>query len=219
MTTNDDITLRPGTADDPARIAELVWSTGAVSYDYIFGGRARFDRFVGRSWETSDTYFGHSEGTVAVHRGEVVGVEMGFDGARSYRTRANVDAVATSLIADGAVDSADLPGVLARADKASYLNPHVPDHAYYVLALAVVPAVRGSGVGARLLRHAMERGRRLGCRELHLDVLSDNPAVAFYRAHGLATMAETIAPEPCRAHGIPMEMRMVRALAAARRAL
>jgi ribosomal protein S18 acetylase RimI-like enzyme len=210
--TTDDITLRPGSAEGGARITELVWSTGAVSYDYIFGGRARFDRFVGCSWESPGTYFGHSEATVAVRDGEVVGVEIGFDGARNYRTRANVGPVAASLMTEGTLDATDLTGVIERADKASYLNPYVPDHAYYVLALAVVPAVRGSGVGARLLRHALERGRRLGCRELHLDVLSDNPAVAFYRAHGLVTMAETIAPGPCRAHGIPMEMRMVRPL-------
>lgn len=210
--TTTDITLRPGFPDGAARIAELVWSTGAVSYDYIFGGRARFERFVARSWETPDTYFGHSEATIAIRGGEVVGVEIGSDGARNYRTRANVGPVAASLMAEGALDVADLGGVVERADKASYLNPYVPEHAYYVLALAVVPAVRGSGVGAMLLRNAMERGRRLGCRELHLDVLSDNPAVAFYRAHGLVTMAETIAPEPCRAHGIPMEMRMVRRL-------
>lgn len=210
--TTDDITLRPGSPEAGVRIAELVWSTGAVSYDYIFGGRAGFHRFVARSWETADTYFGHSEATVAVRGGEVLGVEIGFDGARNYRTRANVGPVAASLMAEGALDTAGLTGVIERAEKAGYLNPFVPDHAYYVLALAVVPAVRGSGVGARLLRHAMERGRRLGCRELHLDVLSDNPAVAFYRAHGLVTMAETIAPEPCRAHGIPMEMRMVRPL-------
>lgn len=210
--TTDDITLRPGSPEAGARIAELVWSTGAVSYDYIFGGRGRFDRFVSRSWETPDTYFGHSEATVAVRDGEIVGVEIGADGARNYRTRANVGPVAASLMTDGALDAIELTGVIERADNASYLNPYVPDHAYYVLALAVVPSVRGSGVGARLLRHAMERGRRLGCRELHLDVLSDNPAVAFYRAHGLVTMAETIAPEPCRAHGIPMEMRMVRPL-------
>ena len=48
-----------------------------------------------------------------------------------------------------------------------------------------------------------------GCHALHLDVLSDNRRSRFYRAHGLVTMAETIAPEPCRQHGVPMEMRMV----------
>jgi ribosomal protein S18 acetylase RimI-like enzyme len=152
-----------------------------------------------------ETYFAHTEATLAVRDGEVVGLEIGFEGVRNYRTRANLSAVAAAL-----TDDADaLAAVFERAELASYLNPLVPESAYYVLALAVIPGLRGAGVGARLLAHAMERGRQAGCRALHLDVLSDNPAVGFYRAHGLVTMAETIAPEPCRTHGVPMEMRMV----------
>jgi ribosomal protein S18 acetylase RimI-like enzyme len=122
-------------------------------------------------------------------------------------------ACGAQLAADGAVTEAELRGVVERADVASYLNPHVPDAAYYVLALAVTDDVRGAGVGAALLENAMARGRRAGCRTLHLDVLSDNPAVGFYRSHGLETMAETVAPGPCREHGVPMELRMVTMLA------
>ncbi len=209
MPDSSDITLAAGTPDHPARIAELVWSTGSASYAYIFGARDRFDHFVGRAWQAAESYFGHTEATIALRGGEVVGVEIGFDGARNYRTRANMTPVGASLIADGSVGTEDLIGVLERAEKASYLNPYVPDSASYVLALAVVPELRGSGLGARLLRNAFERGRRAGCATLHLDVLSDNPAVGFYRAHGLVTVAETIAPEPCREHGVPMELRMV----------
>ncbi len=212
MTSIDEVVLTRAATAEPDRIPDLVWSTGPASYRYIFGHRARFDRLLVRSWETPDTYFGHTEATVAVHGGRVVGLEIGYDGARSYRTRANLGAVTAGLVAEGALGSDELAALLLRADQASYLNPYVPDHAYYVLALAVVPELRGTGVGARLLANAVERGRRLGCRELHLDVLSDNPAVAFYRAHGLVTMAETIAPEPCRSHGVPMELRMVRPL-------
>ena len=209
MNDSERIELVAGTPEHAERIADLVWSTGPASYAYIFGSRARFERFVARAWQTPETYFGHTEGTVALRRGEAVGIEIGFDGARNYRTRANMTPVAATLVRDGGLTSDELAGVVARAEKASYLNPYVPDSAYYVLALAVAPALRRTGLGARLLRHAAERGRRAGCRALHLDVLSDNPAVAFYRAHGLVTVAETIAPEPCREHGVPMEMRMV----------
>jgi ribosomal protein S18 acetylase RimI-like enzyme len=209
MTNQTAIALAPGVPIDSARIAELVWSTGPTSYTYIFGDRRRFDGFVGRAWQTAESYFGHTEATVALRDGEIVGLEIGFDGARNYRTRGNLTAVAASLLDDGSLTPDELGAVLERADQASYLNPFVPDTAYYVLALAVIPELRGTGIGDRLLANAMERGRRLGCRTLHLDVLSDNPAVGFYRAHGLVTKAETIAPEPCRAHGVPMEMRMV----------
>jgi ribosomal protein S18 acetylase RimI-like enzyme len=209
MHDSDSIELVPGMPEHADRVTDLVWSTGPASYRYIFGERGRFDRFVGRAWQTPVTYFGHTEATVAMRRGEVVGLEIGFDGARNYRTRANLTPVATALTLEGAVSPDDLAGVFARAELASYLNPYVPDSAYYILALAVVPELRGTGVGARLLDHAVAKGTRLGCQALHLDVLSDNPAVEFYRAHGLVTTAETIAPEPCRQHGVPMEMRMV----------
>jgi ribosomal protein S18 acetylase RimI-like enzyme len=208
MTASTPITLAAGTPAQAARVADLVWSTGSSSYDYIFGARDRFARFVGRSWETAGTTFGHTEATVALRDGEVVGLEIGYDGARSSRVRAGLGAVSRALVAEGALDPGELAALLERADKASWLNPHVPDSAYYVLALAVIPELRGTGVGARLLAHAGERGRRAGCRVLHLDVLSDNPAVTFYRARGLVTVAETVAPEPHR-HGVPMEMRMV----------
>ena len=58
------------------------------------------------------------------------------------------------------------------------------------------------------LQRAIDRARAGGYRALHLDVLSDNPAVGLYTAMGLTCVAETIAPDPCRVHGIPMEMRM-----------
>lgn len=201
--------LADGTPAQRDAITGLVWSTGPASYAYIFGNRATFDVFVGASWITPETYFGHTEATVALRDGRVVGVEIGFDGARNYRTKANLAAVSAGLVGDGRLRMAELDGVLERADAASYLNPFVPSSAYYVLALAVTDDVRGTGVGAALLAHAVTRARRAGCRTLHLDVLSDNPAVGFYRARGLTTMAETVAPGPCREHGVPMELRMV----------
>jgi ribosomal protein S18 acetylase RimI-like enzyme len=207
MPNHHSVQLAAGTTGHSGAIAELVWSTGPSSYSYIFGDRRRFDAFLERSWLTPDTYFGHTEATVALCDGRVAGVEIGFTGGRNYDTKDNLAVVSAELVARGLVDADDLSGILARADKASYLNPFVPRHAYYVLALAVVPAMRGSGLGAKLLANAMGKGAAAGCRELHLDVLSDNDAVGFYRARGLETACETIAPEPHRA-GVPMEMRM-----------
>jgi ribosomal protein S18 acetylase RimI-like enzyme len=207
MPSQPAVQLVPGTTDHRAAIADLVWSTGPSSYLYIFGDRARFDAFVERSWLTPDTYFGHTEATVAVCEGRVVGLEIGSTGARNYETKGNLAAVSLALLEQAVLTQQELAAVLARADKASYLNPFVPGHAYYVLALAVAPAMRGTGLGAKLLANAMKKSRASGCRELHLDVLSDNDAVGFYRTRGLETAVESIAPEPHR-HGVPMEMRM-----------
>jgi GNAT superfamily N-acetyltransferase len=213
MPNADTVQLVPGTVEHRSAIADLVWSTGPSSYSYIFGERGRFDAFIESSWLTPATYFGHTEATVAMCDGRVAGVEIGFAGHRNYETKDNLAVVSADLVAKGLVTSDDLVRILTRADKASYLNPFVPGHAYYVLALAVVPGMRGTGLGARLLANAMEKGRAAGCRELHLDVLSDNDAVGFYRARGLETAVESIAPEP-HACGVPMEMRMTMPLAA-----
>lgn len=48
----------------------------------------------------------------------------------------------------------------------------------------LVPAVRGQGLGTRVMHALMAEARRLGCRAIHLEVLPDNPAAALYRRLG-----------------------------------
>ncbi|MAE94299.1 MAG: hypothetical protein CL910_06530 [Deltaproteobacteria bacterium] len=102
------------------------------------------------------------------------------------------------------------------AGRASYKNdfqlPRMAADAYYVLALANRPEARGRGVGRQLLQHAIDGAREQGYRTLHLDVLSDNPAVGFYERMGFTCMAETRCPELNEKEGIPMEKRMVLSL-------
>ena len=90
---------------------------------------------------------------------------------------------------------------------ASYLNAAIPSSVYYIHALAVKESQRGKGIGAKLLQHAIDKAKQAGLRALHLDVLSDNPAVVFYRSLGFDCLVETTAPVPLQ-HGVPMEMRM-----------
>jgi ribosomal-protein-alanine N-acetyltransferase len=53
-----------------------------------------------------------------------------------------------------------------------------------LLLLAVSPGSQRRGVGASLLEHFIEHGRRSGVRRLHLEVRDGNPAVAMYQAFG-----------------------------------
>lgn len=50
--------------------------------------------------------------------------------------------------------------------------------------LYVRPAERRSGVGARLLRHAVEFARENGAEYLTLETAKDNPAQRLYEAEG-----------------------------------
>lgn len=58
------------------------------------------------------------------------------------------------------------------------------------------------------MQNALSRARAAGAPALHLDVLSDNPAVDFYRSFGLECAVESKAPIPF-ANGVPIEYRMV----------
>jgi ribosomal protein S18 acetylase RimI-like enzyme len=117
--------------------------------------------------------------------------------------------VATGLIGRDGATEADIQALAERAEIASFMNPHVPEDCSYILVVSVPEAARGRGAGRALIDHEIGRARTKGFTRVHLDVMSDNPAVGLYRAMGFEPMAETVAPIPCRQHGLAMELRMM----------
>ena len=196
--------VRDGYADD---IPELVWATGPVSYEYHFADRALFDAVVLGSWSSDGSLFAADATTLAVEDGQLMGIEIGMPGPQ-YRTRQTaLGPVWQDLVATGQIDADDIAGVLVRSERASWLNPVIYEDTYYIHALSVKPGFRGQRVGYHLIQNAMTKARERGFAKLQLDVLSDNPAVEFYRAVGLELLAETRAPDPS-AYGVPAEYRM-----------
>ena len=190
-----------------SQIPELVWATGPVSYDYHFARRALFDAVVLGSWPTPGSLFAADATTVAVENGQLMGIEIGMPG-NEYRLRQHaLGSVWQSLVASGDADAEDIAGVLERSEHASWLNPVIYEDTYYTHALSVKPEFRGKRVGYALIENAINRAREQGFARFQLDVLSDNPAVGFYRAVGLELLAETTAPKPA-AFGVPPEYRM-----------
>ena len=53
-----------------------------------------------------------------------------------------------------------------------------------LLLIAVERGAQRRGVGAALLDHFIDHGRRNGVRRLHLEVRDGNPAVTMYRSFG-----------------------------------
>lgn len=190
-----------------ADIPDLVWDTGPVSYDYHFDGRELFDAAVLGSWSAPGTLFAADATHLAVDDGELAGIEIGMSGDEFEERKKALSPVWQKLIADGAVDPEDIPGLLERSDHASWLNPVVHADTYYIHALSVKPEFRGKRIGYLLIDAAIQRAKDRGFKRFQLDVLSDNPAVEFYRAVGLELLAETRAPKPA-AFGIPPEYRM-----------
>ncbi len=193
-------------------IPEFVWATGPVSYEYQFGDRALFDAVVLESWRRQGTLFAADATSLAVEDGALLGIEIGMRGSE-FRPRQHALApVWRELMEERRIDRADLHGVLERAGHASWLNPVIDADTYYIHAISVRPEHRGKRVGYHLMENAITSARAQGFARFQLDVLSDNPAVEFYRSVGLEVLAETRAPEPS-AFGIPPEYRMGMALA------
>jgi ribosomal protein S18 acetylase RimI-like enzyme len=61
-------------------------------------------------------------------------------------------------------------------------------HRGWIYSLAVLPEYRGRGLGSRLMRHAEERLKRLGCPKINLQIMQGNEGVqAFYCKLGYQT--------------------------------
>ncbi len=188
-------------------IPELVWATGPISYEYHFANRDLFDEIVGSSWLMDGSLFASDATTLAVEEGELMGIEIGMPGPEFKQRQNGLAPVWKKLLETGGLSSEDLTGVIERSEAASWLNPVVNDDTYYIHALSVKPGFRGKRVGYHLIDNAIQKAKARGFAKLQLDVLSDNPAVDFYRAVGLELLAETRAPKP-QAYGVPPEYRM-----------
>lgn len=58
-------------------------------------------------------------------------------------------------------------------------------HRGWLYAVAVAPDSRRNGTGTRLIRHALQRLKNIGCRKVNLQIRADNHSVAdFYKSLG-----------------------------------
>ena len=188
-------------------IPELAWSTGPVSYEYYMKRRSLFDAWVQRLWRAPSTIFSSDSTILSVEEGKLLGVAIAFNGGK-YRERIRAGGpIWEEMLKAKEVTTEEIAGVTERAKLASWLNPVIYSNTFYVHALAVKPEARGKGVGYSMMEYLFDEAKELGYQEFQLDVLSDNPAVGFYRSLGLEVLAETRAPKPAE-FGVPVEYRM-----------
>ncbi|MGV8997463.1 MAG: GNAT family N-acetyltransferase [Parvibaculaceae bacterium] len=191
-------------------IPELVRATGPKSYRYIFGPyEPLYQQFMAQAWATPDNFFSHTQSVLALEGDAFRGVLIAHDGPEHYRLKDAVFPIIYGLVGEHGITPELITELAERADIASYMNPYVPNDCRYIIVVSVPEAARGKGAGRALMFHEIESARAAGYRTLHLDVMSDNPAVGLYSALGFETMTETITPILCRQHGIAMELRMV----------
>ncbi|HWW01385.1 MAG TPA: GNAT family acetyltransferase [Candidatus Acidoferrum sp.] len=84
------------------------------------------------------------------------------------------------VVGDGLLFVAEADGKAVGSVMAGY-----DGHRGWIYSLAVLPEYRRRGLGSRLVRHAEERLRALGCPKINLQIIKGNEAVeAFYRKLG-----------------------------------
>ncbi len=83
-----------------------------------------------------------------------------------------------------------IPSFLARLEQRTRAlltgqEPEEPPPVGHILNIAVDPAFRGRGLGKRLLEYALEYCRRLGAKQIELEVRTGNDAaIALYQKYG-----------------------------------
>ena len=188
-------------------IPELAWSTGPVSYEYHMKRRSLFDALVQRSWRTPGTLFSADSAILSFRDGKLLGLAIAFIGTEFKERVSALGSLWEEMLKAEEVTAEEIAGVAERSRLASWLNPVIYSNTFYVHAIAVKPEARGQRVGYLMMEYLIKKAKELGCLEFQLDVLSDNPAVGFYRSLGLEVLAETRAPKPAE-FGVPIEFRM-----------
>ncbi len=192
-------------------IPELAWSTGPASYEYYMKRRSLFDTWVQHLWRAPGTIFSSDSAILSIKESKLLGVAIAFNGGK-YRERIRAGGpLWEKMLKAKEVTSEEIAGVTERAKLASWLNPVIHSNTFYVHALAVKPEARGQRIGYSMMEYLFNEAKELGYQEFQLDVLSDNPAVGFYRSLGLEVLAETRAPKPAE-FGVPVEFRMGKVL-------
>jgi GNAT superfamily N-acetyltransferase len=208
MTYNpNDLVIGPGRPNQAREAAHLIFDTDPALWRCLFlDDRRSALRFYEAEWRADESLFGHGLCTVATLGDRLMGIELGF-GRRHIRAlhentgRAGVECLSPNVLEH----YREYEGYLR------YLSPSLPDDVYYLEFLSIAPQARGRGLGRRLLDDAFSRAREEGYTACHLDVSSDNLAVAFYLRMGMDILSESrVVPfEKCRVHS---HYRMVKAL-------
>ncbi len=209
MPTADPVDLAPADGAHAQLAARLIFDTDPHLFDFWFA-RDRdlaLDYFADQ-WPRAGGVFSHVHATAARAGGDLLGIEHGLD-VKAQRAQWAHTLPATKQI----LSAQQLSQLLDAFRWMPYLIPPIPEDAYYVQHLAVVPGLRGRGVGARLLEHAFGKAARGAYRSVHLDVVADSPAVRFYRRMGMEALSETRVSRLEADYGVSAHLRMTKSLA------
>lgn len=207
LPTADSVTLQDATADFPLLAAELIHETDPHIFGYLHQHDMDFAReHLGFQWQQTDSIFSHSFSRAALAGDALAGIALGFDSTQQATAGEAFIGKAMAFMSE-----AQFAHLVHWSEYGRYVLPPVPDDAWYLQHIAVVPEARGRGVGELLLGDALERAKAAGFARMHLDLYAENPAIRLYERMGFRTIVETTV-RPLIEHGIGLHLRMERKL-------
>ena len=180
--------FRPASPGDAAAAVPLIYSSGPVAFDYVFATRDGGDAqaFLKHCFVQGDGEFGWRNHWVGVAQGRVVAVGAGYGADTKW---AFTLAAAKQIVSHYGWRRAF--GVITRGLKVESLIRPPEGDMHYLAHLAVVPDLRGRGIGRALIDQLIGLAREQGRRRVVLDVAVSNPlAEALYRRAGFKVMSE-----------------------------
>ena len=185
-----NLTLVDGTPLEPAVAAGLIFDTDPHIFSFLHGhDRARADQHLAYQWQQAQGLFSHRFARLAVDGEALGGLALGF-----MTEEQGAAAGPFFEQAQAALDPEGLAALVRWVREGRYVMPPVPAHGFYLQNLAVLPSLRGRGLGQRLLEDVFRRAKRAGAQAVHLDLYAGNPAQALYERAGFKVLAETRVP-------------------------
>ncbi len=184
---NADLLIRDARPEDTGPIAELIYSSGPDLYDYLFSTRKTSAlAFIEREFASGRGFCGYANVTVAILSGKVVGTGCFFDRAAYYRLTGGT--VMNSLGVFGLAGT--LSNIWRSRHTSRLLKPPCPGE-LYLASFGVDAALRGQGIGGRMIGHQVAWARDQGYRSFGLDVAVTNArGQALYERLGLRVVEE-----------------------------
>lgn len=182
------VRFRPAAPEDAAVAVPLIYSSGPVAFDYVFTNRDGGDAqaFLQHCFVDGAGEFGWRNHWVGVAEGKVVAVGAGFGADAKWPFTL---AAARQIIRHYGLRRG--LGVIARGLRVESVIQPPEDDMHYLAHLAVLPELRGHGIGRALIDQLVGTARDAGRSRVTLDVAASNPrAEALYRRAGFKVVGE-----------------------------
>lgn len=207
-----DFQIRPARADDVDAALPLIYSSGPLVWDFLFGDGSTKSAmpYLRKAWLSGKGVAGYQWHWVAESDQQVVASISVYSGLE-YSKLSNQ--TAWQVLRYFGLGSVARIGKMLQFGK--HLMPAPAKNIDYVANFGVAPVLRGQGLGLVMLEHFRARAVARGKQHYELDVATNNPrAQVLYERFGMAIHKER-AYEPFTKSGLPGARRMRLALVVA----